>query len=183
MSARFNASILFGHQTLLSNVMGRVQASGGTVLALTEAEFRGMSDLAGALNYWAAQAAPAPPVPPPVGAEVVVLDVVVEPDKRVLFTASASYVTAIPFDVPAGPYHITPMFSGTAAEYAWGGMAFAHAALSRTPGDLTGASGGMSSIEVWRNAEVDGPGRWFYNIQLIEGSQDRGSGFSWRAPR
>lgn len=94
MSGRFNASILFGHQTLLSNVMGRVQASGGAVLALTEAEFRGMSDLAGALNYWAAQAAPTFPVDRQ--PEIPYGDY-----SRKLYAASNSAIVVFPFTMPA----------------------------------------------------------------------------------
>lgn len=136
--------------------------------------------------WWPWEEIDAPPPPEvtlPPDTKVVLLDVVHEPDKRVLFAASADYVVAIPFDVPGGPYAITSMFSASASEYAWGGMAFSHAAINRTPGDMTGASGSMSALEVWRDANLDGAGRWYYNIRLVDGSQDRGSGFSWRAPR
>lgn len=53
MSERFNASIKRGHQTTLSNVMGRLQQ--GQTFGLTPQEYTDLSDLAGALNYWAAQ--------------------------------------------------------------------------------------------------------------------------------
>lgn len=53
MTDRFDASIKRGHQETLSNVMGRLQA--GQVFSLTPQEKIDLSDLAGALNYWAAQ--------------------------------------------------------------------------------------------------------------------------------
>lgn len=165
MSDRFAASIRRYHQTVMSNVMGRIQ--NGQVFALTPQEYTAMSDLAGALNYWAAQA---PEVP------VVVTPEVMEPDKRYVFTASADHITAIPFTIPEG----SGMFSGTAAEYGSGGTALARAAINREAGDMNGWTGGGSAIEVWRDARVDGAGLWYYNIRLDEGSADRGTGFSWR---
>ena len=165
MSDRFAASIRRYHQQIMSNVMGRLQA--GSVFALTPQEFTALSDLAGALNYWAAQTPETP---------VVITPEVMQPDVRYVFTASAGHVTAIPFTIPAG----SGMFSGTAAEYVSGGTALAHAAINREAGDLTGATGGGSAIEVWRDARTDGAGLWYYNIQLDFGSADRGTGFSWR---
>lgn len=165
MSDRFSASIRRYHQQVMSNVMGRIQ--NGQVFALTPQEYTAMSDLAGALNYWAAQEPETP---------VVVTPEVMEPDKRFVFVASATHITAIPFTIPDG----SGMFSGTAAEYGSGGTALARAAINREPGDMNGATGGGSAIEVWRDARTDGAGLWYYNIQLDPGSADRGTGFSWR---
>lgn len=53
MSERFTASIKRGHQVTLSNVMGRLHA--GSIFSLSPQEYVDLSDLAGALNFWAAQ--------------------------------------------------------------------------------------------------------------------------------
>lgn len=163
---RFSASILFGHQVVLSNVMGRVQL--GQVFSLTPDEHRQLSDLAGALNYWAAQM----PI-----TNVVVTQEFREGDPRFVFTCSADYVTAVPFNIRPGPY-TQPVFRGTGAEYQSGGTAMWKAAINRVAGDMTGAIGGSSVLEVARNAETDGDGLWYYNCRLDPGSQDRGTGFS-----
>lgn len=165
MSDRFAASIRRYHQTVMSNVMGRIQ--NGQVFALTPQEFVAMSDLSGALNYWAAQAPETP---------VVITAEVPRPDERFEFTASADYITAVPFRIPEG----SGVFSGTAAEYGSGGTALAKAAINREPGNMSGWTGGGSAIEIWRDARVDGAGLWYYNLQLDPGSRDRGTGFSWK---
>lgn len=98
MSApRFNASILFGHQTVLSNVMGRVQL--GQVFSLTPDEYRQLSDLAGALNYWAAQA-------PEPAAQL--LGHIPEGDyDRRTFAPEAGQVVAYSFPMPADAVYMS----------------------------------------------------------------------------
>lgn len=59
MSDRFQASVLFGHQTTLSNFVGRLQA--GVQVVPTAQELADLGNLAGALNYWAGQATPSLP--------------------------------------------------------------------------------------------------------------------------
>lgn len=104
------------------------------------------------------------------------------PWARYVYAASADYVLAIPFDVPE-PASLPANFSGTGSEYQWGGTALWQAALSRTPGDMTGAMGGSSVIEVSRDFAPGDAGRWYYNCRLDPGHADRGTSFSWRPPR
>lgn len=135
MSApRFDASILYGHQVVLSNVMGRVQM--GQVFALTPDEYRQLSDLAGALNYWAAQAP-----------ETVSVDVQSEiaygDFGRKVFQLSDQVVTAYPFRVPSPPF---PGPNGallrmSCSEFS-GGDYMRRVSVSATPGDMSGLSNG-----------------------------------------
>lgn len=53
---RFDASILYGHQQVLSNFVGRLQA--GEAVVPTAQELLDLGNLAGALNYWASLAPP-----------------------------------------------------------------------------------------------------------------------------
>ena len=95
MSDRFDASIKRGHQEVLSNVMGRLHA--GSVFSLTPQEYIDLSDLAGALNYWAAQE---PETPVAVHAEIPAGDF-----DRHTWQAAPGVIDAFPFRVPAPPYH------------------------------------------------------------------------------
>jgi hypothetical protein len=155
----------------MSNVMGRLQA--GATFNLTPQEYTALSDLAGALNYWAAQAE----------LPVDVLQEFRDGDPRFVFTASADRIAAIPFTVAPGPYAQTSIFSATAAEYGTGGTGLALAQISRHPGDLDGATGGGSAIQIWRDATTDGDGLWYYNIRMQDGNNQRGTGFSVTFPR
>ena len=58
MSDRFQASVLFGHQTVLTNFVGRLQA--GVPVIPTAQELADLGNLAGALNYWAGHTLPSP---------------------------------------------------------------------------------------------------------------------------
>jgi len=119
---RFNASILFGHQVVLSNVMGRMQM--GQVFSLTPDEYRQLSDLAGALNYWAAQV---PQHPTDIQPEIAEGDF-----SRKLFAASNEVVTAFPFRAPASGYVYM-----SASEYA-GQPWIRRLSISTVAGDMDG---------------------------------------------
>lgn len=122
MSDRFAASIRRYHQQVMSNVMGRLQA--GSVFALTPQEFTALSDLAGALNYWAAQT---PEYPVDIQPEIAIGDY-----SRKTFAASAEIVTAFPFRVPAFGYVYM-----SAAEY--GGQPWMRKlSISLVAGDMDG---------------------------------------------
>lgn len=93
-SDRFDASIKRGHQVTLSNVMGRLQA--GDLFALTPVEYADLSDLAGALNTWAAES---PAYPQTMHAEIVRGDY-----SRRLFQAQVGIVDVFPFVHPGAPF-------------------------------------------------------------------------------
>ncbi len=95
MSDRFPASIKRGHQVTLSNVMGRLQS--GSIFSLTPQEYTDLSDLAGALNYWAAQAPEQP---------LAMHDTIQRGDfSRKLFEATPGVVDVFPFIMPAPPFN------------------------------------------------------------------------------
>ena len=173
MSERFQASVLRGHQTALTEFVGRLQA--GVVVVPTAQELADLGNLAGALNYWAAE--------PVITLPVSILPEFVDGAPRFVFGCTATEISAIPFNVKPGPYTATSMIVATAAEYQWGGTAFASAAINRVPGDMTGAQTANSSLMVVRDAATDGDGLWYYNIVLAPGSQPRGTGFSVTFPR
>lgn len=122
MSDRFPASIRRHHQQVMSNVMGRIQQ--GQVFALTPQEYVALGDLAGALNYWAAQV---PEYPVDVQAEIMGGDY-----SRKLFQGATDVVTAFPFRAPAAGYVYM-----SAAEYA-GDPWLRKVSISTTAGDMDG---------------------------------------------
>lgn len=130
VSDRFDASIKRGHQVVLSNVMGRMQA--GSSVILTASEFGDLSDLAGALNHYAAQA----PVPVFIQPEVPING------PRVVIDLPIDVIAAFPFRVPAGL--IDGNIYGSIAEYQsppglW------QIAANRTAGDMTGSATGTQA--------------------------------------
>lgn len=177
MSApRFDASILYGHQVVLSNVMGRVQM--GQVFALTPDEYRQLSDLAGALNYWAAQQPPQPELPVSVQPEIAYGDF-----GRKTFQAAQDTVMAFPFRIPAGPFTGPngPLLRMSCAEYQ-GAPWTRKLAISAIPGDMTGQPQVVGKeAAVAFPATNYAPGELLYaNILITEDATPgtMGSGFS-----
>lgn len=95
MSDRFQASVLFGHQTALASAVGRMQA--GVPFVPTAQELADLGNLAGGLNYWAGQATQSPPVGGPEG------DIPYGDTSRHEFNASTTDVTSRSFRVPVMP--------------------------------------------------------------------------------
>ena len=172
MSDRFSASIRRYHQQVMSNVMGRIQ--NGQVFALTPQEYTAMSDLAGALNYWAAQA----PDDVQIQAEIPAGDFA-----RRLYTPGLA-IFAWPFRAPA-----SGLLYGSASEYA-GDPWLRILTISRTAGDVsTGAlvydRGKQATCYLQEGVAV--PGELLYFNSLIDEAaptEKTGSGFSivWPAP-
>ena len=108
MSDRFDASVKRGHQVTLSNVMGRLQA--GSQVTLTPPEFTDLSDLAGALNYWAAQAPQTP---------LAMHDNIARGDfSRKTFQAQVGVIDVFPFVHPGAPFaNGTGIYYLSAAEF------------------------------------------------------------------
>lgn len=167
MSERFDASIKRGHQAVLSSVMGRMQA--GSTVVLAPQEFADLSDLAGALNYYAAQ--PAMPV-------VVVPDYVDGEGRRVM-TFYPDQIIAVPFVIAAGPW-ANPQGYASSAEYG-APPAMRKATLSQTAGDMTGATTGMG-VTLDFNANAIPGGRWYYNCHVLPEYPPTQSGFSVAFP-
>lgn len=174
MSDRFQASIKRGHQVTLSNVMGRLQA--GSIFSLTPQEYIDLSDLAGALNYWAAQA---PETPVAVHAEVHAGDF-----GRQVFTATPGVIDAFPFRVPGPPYASAnaPEFKCSVAEFG-GGAFLRRMVVSTVAGDMTGpfTSQGKQTT-IYLRAGLDFPvGTLLYaNTEILETPPpgDGGSSFN-----
>ena len=173
MSDRFPASIRRHHQVVMSNVMGRLQA--GNVFALTPQEFTALSDLAGALNYWAAQT---PEYPVDIQPEIAGGDF-----SRKLFSASNEIVTAFPFRAPAAGYVYM-----SAAEY--GGQPWLRKlSISTTAGDMDGpvtVQGKETMAGFTVDAEFPAGTLLYANCVLVDAAPPgtTGSGFSivWPAP-
>jgi hypothetical protein len=177
MSDRFDASIKRGHQVTLSNVMGRLQA--GSQFTLTPQEFTDLSDLAGALNYWAAQAVSLP--------KILHDDIPAGDYTRRLFSQAVGVVDVFPFRVPGPPYGASgstfymsasenPSIPGAAP---W----LRRLTVSTKPGDMDAAlSSDSKQPTVYLQAGVDFPvGTILYaNLLLLEDAtpDTTGSGFS-----
>lgn len=133
---RFNASVLYGHQTVLSNVMWRMQM--GQVFSLTPDEYRQLNDLAGCLNYYSAQQPPAP-IPYDVQPEIPYGDF-----SRRTFQISADTVTAFPFRVPYPPFNGAngPLLRMSCAEFG-GTPGLRKVSVSPLPGHMDGISDGI----------------------------------------
>lgn len=172
MSDRFNASIKRGHQTTLSNVMGRLQA--GQMFSLTPQEFIDLSDLAGALNYWAAQEPPTAEVQP----EILYGDFA----RRYFVPGHAVY--AFPFRVDARARHLY----GSVAENpsVGGASALRLGVVSRVAGDLSNAPGNLygrgKEVAFHITPDVEFPvGELLYFNTMIDepvAESQTGSGFS-----
>jgi len=171
MSDRFYASIKRGHQTTMSNVMGRLQA--GSVFALTPQEFTDLSDLAGALNYWAAQSVP----------QAQFLGHIPAGDfSRKEFAPEAGQVVAYSFRMPAAG-----LLYASAAEY--GGSPWLRSlSISPTSGDMDSAHGSVGKQATVYLAAGDFPADTllYANMRIEEDAPPgtTGSGFSivWPAP-
>lgn len=175
MSERFNASVKRGHQTTLSNVMGRLQS--GSIFSLSPQEFIDLSDLAGALNYWAAQV---PDVD--VQAEVMFGDF-----SRKLYVPGHKII-AWPFRVPA-----KGTLYGSAAENpgVGGSPALRVLTIARVAGDvstdaLVWSRGKQATCYLDVGVEAQ-PGELLYFNSVIDedvAPETTGSGFSivWPAP-
>ena len=132
MSARFQAAVLFGHQTVLTNFVGRLQA--GVAVVPTAQELADLGNLAGALNYWAGQATPSLPVQ--------IAPEFVDGAPRYVGSTYSDMIVAIPFRIPA-QWTQTATGMASAAEYGWGGTRHHYMNLSRTAGDMVVQSSGL----------------------------------------
>lgn len=173
MDDRFDASIKRGHQVTLSNVMGRLQA--GNTFALTPQEFTDLSDLAGALNYWAAQV---PETPMTMHAEIPVGDF-----GRRTWQASAGIVDVFPFRVPSPPYaNGTGLFYMSAAEYQ-GDPWLRRMTVSPVAGDMDAglsSDGKQTTIHLLAGTDFPAGTLLYANLLLLEDAPTgtAGSGFS-----
>lgn len=173
MSDRFDASVKRGHQVTLSNVMGRLQA--GSQFVLTPQEFTDLSDLAGALNYWAAQA---PADPTTMHAEIPAGDY-----GRREFAQAVGVVDVFPFRVPPPPYGASGGVMYMSASEFRGDPWLRRLTVSTVPGDMNAALASDSKQPtVYLTAGVDFPvGTLLYaNLLLLEQATPgtTGSGFS-----
>ena len=172
MSDRFDASIKRGHQTTLSSVMGRMQA--GAQVTLTPQEFTDLSDLAGALNYWAAQS-PAYPY--------TMHDNIVRGDySRKLFMAQDGVIDVFPFYMPGPPYaNGTGIYYMSAAEFQ-GDPWMRRLSVSQTPGDMDApnASDGKQATVYVNPGDFPAGTILYANLLLLEPAPPGtgGSGFS-----
>lgn len=172
MSDRFAASIRRYHQQVMSNVMGRVQQ--GQVFALTPQEYTALSDLAGALNYWAAQV----PDDVQVQAEIPAGDFA-----RRLYSPGRSII-AWPFRAPAAG-----LLYGSASEYR-GDPWLRILTISRTAGDVSTSAlrydRGKQPTCYLQADDVQSGELLYFNSVIDEDSPagTTGSGFSivWPAP-
>lgn len=173
---RFPASIRRHHQRVLSNVMGRLQR--GQVFSLTPSEFQALGDLAGALNYYAAQAAE-PSLP------VRTLDVVWPTTGSVVFQLAPGEIVAIPLQVPPLPYPVSDVLSASSAEYG-APPALRVAAVSLTPGDLTGGQTGVQAtvdVPIAIGGPIPPGSLAYYNVRLADGHPATQSRFYAAFPR
>jgi len=131
MADRFDASIKREHQVVLSNVMGRMQ--GGATVVLTDGEFKDLSDLAGALNFYAGQAPSPPPTYPHTRLAIYEYDPSIV---QVKYVGEPGLTYAIPIRLPPFP-----------CRYQWSQCEFQgppagwRAKLSLIAGDVDGAAG------------------------------------------
>lgn len=173
MSDRFNASILFGHQNVLSSFVGRLQA--GVAVVPTAQELADLGNLAGALNYWAAQAKPSLPVQ--------IAPEFVNGAPRYVFSTYSDLIVAIPFRIPAT--WTTPTGMASAAEYQWGGTRHHYMNLSRTAGDMVIQSSGLQVTQFFEAGKDFAAGELVY-ANIWHSAQDPapcGAGFSVTFPR
>ena len=151
MSERFTASVLCGHQTVLSNVMGRVQNAGKPyVLVLTDEEYIALSNLSGALNTWATKpgACGSAPALPTCGPDTINTTIAWGDFTRYTTRSIAPFgdnVWCIAFTVPAGTAPTSNVGYGSVAEFG-GDPWMREMTLSRfpcdfRPADPTGANG------------------------------------------
>lgn len=149
------------HVDVLSSVMGRMQL--GIVFSLTPQELTALGDLSGCLNAAKAAALDLP---------VDVLPEVTPMDPQVVFTAQPDRIVAIPFRITTGPLGGSPDGYASSAEFQ-AGTALRKAALSQSPGDLTGVVRGQGAQVTLDFSVGVGPflpgSLWFYNCVIAEG--------------
>lgn len=172
MSDRFDASIKRGHQATLSNVMGRLQA--GSVFALTPQEFTDLSDLSGALNFWAAQS-PEPPAQ-------LLGHIATDDYSRKVFAPEAYAVVAYSFTMPAAglTYMSTAEYSGDpwlrtlSVSATLGDLNSSHASVGKQPTVYLTAGDFPAGTLLYANMRIEEPAP----------PGKTGSGFSivWPAP-
>lgn len=173
MSDRFPAHIRRYHQEVMSNVMGRLQA--GATFNLTPQEYTALSDLAGALNYWAAQAVSLP--------KILHDDIPAGDYGRREFAQSVGVVDVFPFRVPPPPYGASGgTFYMSASEFR-GDPWLRRLTVSTVAGDMDAALASDSKQPtVYLQAGIDFPVGTilFANLLLLEDATPgtTGSGFS-----
>lgn len=172
---RFPASLNCKHRVTLVNLMGRVPVGGGSVVIGAD-EDKNLRDLAGAIDYYAAQ---------PGGCDSPAFPVKVEPEfkngeGRRVFMCSDSVITAFPFTIAAGPYS-KPEGNADCAEFG-GPPAARIAKISRTAGDLDPPQSAGKETLILFNANELGAGLWYYNVRLDPGNGQSQSGFSVTFP-
>ena len=167
---RFDASVTFAQQQTLSNVMGRLQA--GSTFALTTQEFTDLSNLAGALNYWAAKA-PAPAVN--------VHDAIPRGDfSRKTWQASTGVVDVFPFLHPGPPFaNGTGVYYMSVAEFQ-GDPWLRKLCVSKTSGDANCTNAGKQATAYVNPGDYPIGTQLYANILLLENAPPgkAGSGFS-----
>lgn len=180
MTQRFDASLNCDHATLLSRVVGQMQA--GVPYTPSPDDLNALGDLAGAINYWAQQpgACGSPP------------NVLVEPeiqaqdyDRKTFAPSPPNQIVAFPFRIPHGPFPGPngPLMYMSAAEFG-GSPWLRRLSVSAQPGDMSGShTSDGKQVTVYLKAGIDYPeGTLLYaNLQITDaGAQPgtTGSGFS-----
>lgn len=124
---RFPASLNCAHRATLVNLMGRVPLGGGSVVIGAD-EDKALRDLAGAIDYYAAQpgGCDSPSYPVDMKPEILQGDY-----SRKLWQATADVIVVFPFKLPpTGTIHI--------AQSEFNGQPWARLmTISTTPGDLS----------------------------------------------
>lgn len=172
MSDRFPASIRRHHQVVMSNVMGRLQA--GSQVTLTPQEFADLSDLAGALNYWAAQSPAYPQT---------MHDSIARGDfSRKTWQAQAGVIDVFPFVHPGAPFaNGTGLYYLSAAEFQ-GDPWLRELNVSTVPGDMDGPHGssGKQATVYLQPGDFPAGTILYANLLLLEPAPPgtAGSGFS-----
>jgi hypothetical protein len=172
MSDRFPASIRRHHQQVMSNVMGRLQA--GATFNLTPQEYTALSDLAGALNYWAAQS---PYLPTNTHSTIARGDYV-----RREWQASVGVVDVFPFVHPGTPFaNGTGTYYMSVAEYG-GSPWLRRLSVSDVAGDMDSkfSSDGKQATVYVQPGDFPVGTLLYANILLLEEAPTgaAGSGFS-----
>lgn len=209
MADRFNASLAFKHQQLLSSVVGRMQA--GQPFTPTAQELQDLGDLAGAINYWAEQAGGQPPALPIEGcADDTIKTTIAWGDfKRYVTRETGPNHTGGPFEdsvwcieftIPADLTPTSRVGYGSCAEY--GGdpwtreMTLSSSPCDFRPADPTGVNGPFEwsigkqttiyfAVPNGNGAAVLTPGKTYYfNIRNKDPEMNVPAGFSiiWPAP-
>lgn len=154
---RFTASILKGHEEVLSRVVAGVNGDG--LVRVAPGDLEALQRLAGALN--AAASAGAPPPPPQGG---VLLGTIGNMDyARRVFAPEAGQVVAYAFTMPSAGCYMS------AANYA-GDPWLRTVSVSETLGDMEGKvrSGPGKTATLWLDAGTFPPGTLLYANQRID---------------